>query len=228
MQSRFFEYKYWLDWLYPNRCPICNKIINWDKLICEKCESDLIFLKNMDVRKPGYNTDFTCAVFSYTGNVLDGIYKLKNNKGVNLAEYASNYLADFLKKQNIHNEIDLITCVPMAKKKKLYRGYNQAEIIAGFLSKKLKKPVNYKLIKRKNSKIEQHKLNSKQRYDNAIITYFPHPDHKDVTGKNILICDDVITTGATINRCAEILKSMGANRIYAAAICTTVPRLKEI
>lgn len=222
MRSRFFKYKYWIDWIFPNRCPICDGVIRWNELVCTKCEEKLPFLENMSVVKGGNDIELSCAVFSYEGNVYDGIYRLKSDNGVNLAEYASEYLSEFLESKDVATEIDLITCVPMARKKVISRGYNQAEIIAGFMSKSLKKPFDCKLLKRRNNKVEQHKLNSKERRKNAYEAYHINSRHRDVKGKNILICDDVITTGATIERCAGLLKSMGASKIFAAAICSTV------
>lgn len=218
---RFLKAQYWLDWLFPNRCPVCNKFINWDMLLCKDCEEHLPFLENNIIDKQNLKSDFACAVFSYEGNVVKGIYRLKNSKGMNLAEYASLHLYRTLEESKMINDIDVVTCVPMARKKKTKRGYNHAEILAGYMSKLLDKPVDTTLLKHKNSEKEQHKLNSDDRLRNADEVYYISPKHQNIQGKNVLVCDDVITTGATMGKCVELLRAMGAVKVAAAAICAT-------
>ncbi len=120
------------------------------------------------------------------------------------------------------DDIDLVTCVPMSKTKLLDRKYNQAEVFAKHMSKRLGKSFNGKLLQRKHNNIEQHMLSSEQRRENAENVYHIHNKYNDIKGKNILICDDVITTGATMSKCIRLLKEMGADKVYVAAICTTV------
>ena len=221
MNNKFFNKKYWLDWLAPNRCPVCRKAIRWDELICEDCLGKLPFLDDNHIRKCENNVEFVFSLFEYSGAVINGIMNLKLRDGVNLAEYSAKPLCDYLKNQKIADEIDLITSVPMRAIIKRDRGYNQAEIIAKYVSKELNKPVNNKLLKCRHSKSIQHELNRIDRLKNAEKSYVQKNKHSDVKNKNILICDDVITTGATIGACAEVLKSIGARKIFAVTICST-------
>lgn len=221
MSNKFFMSKYWLDWIFPNRCPICKKVIVWNELICTDCNKKLPIRNNFSVTDKLQSLDLVCSAFKYKGNAVRGIYSLKNNKGINFAEYSSKLLADFISENQIDEQIDLITCVPMSRKKQRMRGYNQAQIIAKFMSRNLNKPYDFNLILHTNSKTEQHKLTSKERMSNAYKSFIPNAKHPDINGRNILICDDVITTGATMQRCTELLKCMGANKIFACSICTT-------
>lgn len=222
MLNKFLMSKYWLDWIFPNKCPICNKVIIWNELICYSCIKALPVRDNLFVTDKLQQLDFVCALFNYEGKAVDAIYALKNNKGINFAEYSSKILAEFIIENQIAEKIDLITCVPMTKKKQIKRGYNQAEIIAEYIGKNLGKTCNFKLLLHNKNKTEQHKLNSQQRLTNAYDNFTIKPNHADLHGKNILICDDVITTGATMKRCTELLKSMGADKVFACSICTTV------
>lgn len=222
MKSRFLNSKYWLDWIFPNRCPLCNKLIDWNGLLCTSCQGKLPFLDSMIVKDKCKEADKCFAVFAYEDIAIDGIYGLKHFNGVNLAEYASDYLVDFMAEEHINDQIDLVTCVPMSRTKLLDRKYNQAEVFAQYMRKRLNKPFDGKLLKRKHNNIEQHMLSSEERRENAESVYYIHKKHADIKGKNILICDDVITTGATMSKCVSLLKQMGADKVYVATICTTV------
>ena len=221
MNSRFLKSKYWLDWFFPNRCPICNQVIHWNELICKNCSDKLPICdidKNINKR---LHTDSSFSLMYYKDNAINGIYALKNNNGINFAEFACKRLSEYMIVQEISESIDIVTCVPMAKKKIRKRGYDQAEIIARFMSKFLHKPLDLSLLMRSNSKTEQHKLNAEERKMNAEKAYSISPKHNDITGKRILICDDVITTGSTINKCADLLREIGADKVYSLSICKT-------
>lgn len=221
MNSKLFNKKYWLDWLAPNKCPVCRKAIMWDELICKDCLEKLPFLDDKHITKCESNVEFICSLFEYSGSAKNGIMNLKLREGVNLAEYSVNLLCNYLRNQKIPDEIELITSVPMRGIIKRNRGYNQAEIIAKYVSRELNKPVNNKLLKCRRSKLKQHELNAIDRFKNAENSYVQKNKHFDIKNKNILICDDVITTGATIGACAKVLKSMGARKVFAVTICST-------
>ena len=219
--SRFFKYKYWIDWFAPNRCPVCRKAIMWNELICSQCLKELPFLDKCKIDKCEDYTSFVCSLFEYRGVSRKAIMNLKERDGVNLAEFSANKLCDFLCKNKISDKIDLITAVPMRFLEKGDRGYNQAEVIAEYVAKRLNKPVDNRLLKCRRKKLAQHNLNKQERFINAQKSYKINKHHCDINGKNILICDDVITTGATISACAKKLKDIGAEKIFALSICST-------
>ncbi len=220
--SRILNYKFWIDLLMPNRCPICGKIIVWNELICRKCEEQLPFLDkpfNVGEKIRSNSMDKLCAVFDYKGNAVKGIYNLKNKKGLNFAEYAAEYICEYFSEDG--EEFDYVTYVPMSSAKRSLRGYNQAERIAGFAAKRLGKPLTKDLLIHKLNSFEQHTLNYNERQKNAELVFKINSDNRDICGKRILLCDDVVTTGATMNMCAELLKSIGAKDVCGAAICST-------
>lgn len=225
--SRFLKCDYWLDMLFPNRCPCCGKVIKWDKLICEKCTGALPFLDDTpwqirfpsDVEGDKIFFDYAVAAFSYESPAVEGIYSLKSGHGVNFARLAADILCDKLENDEI--SADIVTCVPMASVKKRSRGYNQAEILAKYISRKIDIPCDFKLLKRKAVSLEQHTLNAKERHSLAGRIYSLNAAHADISGKTVLLCDDVFTTGATMNKCAELLKSAGVKKVFCVSICCT-------
>lgn len=225
--------KYLLDIIFPNRCPICNNFIKWDKLCCEKCIAEIPFVNEsicMECGKPNcicnkekFYDKCIVACF-YEKEIPMGIVNFKINNGINFGEYFADYLSEKIKESDLSRAIDLITCVPMTKIKVNERGYNQAKEIAEYISKNLNKKLSNKLIIKNDDKLIQHKLNSAEREKSVIGAYYPHRNAISLKGKTILLCDDVITTGSTLNEVAKQLKKLGAETVICAVIATT--RLK--
>ena len=118
----------------------------------------------------------------------------------------------------------MIMFVPMTRKKERKRGYNQSKLLAERISEMTYLPVlKGILIKRRETK-NQHDLSYHERLDNLHGSY-EITDKSVIKGKTILLCDDVKTTGATLNECAFELRINGAKAVYS--ICAAVnPSLK--
>lgn len=114
-------------------------------------------------------------------------------------------------------QIDLILPVPLHSLKKAERGFNQSFYLAKGMSKALNIPVSQSILKRKRYTESQTQKNLVERTEN-MLEAFQIKNEKKVKGKNILLIDDVITTGATIRECGKILQASGAGNIYAASI----------
>lgn len=212
-----------LDLFYPNRCPCCDKFIPYDKYICEECLSTMqnptdILCKYcgfaLEHCKCGqgiyYDRTFTC--YTYDGNAKNGVISLKQSNNLNFAYHVGNILSDNIKSNII--KYDLIVPVPMSTRKKLKRGYNQAEVIAKVLSKNLDVPLDSKALKVHYSKSFQHNLSKKERFENAKRLYFEGTSN--IKDKYIILVDDVMTTGSTLNVCSNILHGMGAKSVIVA------------
>ncbi len=209
-------YKYFADIIMPNTCAFCEKVIKWDRLLCNECSENvpdtfdgLILIEN---------TNGAVGVFYYEDDIVGLIYKLKHGGAVfNFAELCAGFIAEKLQKRDISSSIDIVTSVPMHISKKIVRGRDQAELIARFTADKLGKPTDLHLLSRKMDHTEQHKLERDERRIHAEDVYSAAKKHRDIKGKTILICDDVITTGSTIRACAVQLRSMGAEKVYACS-----------
>ena len=120
-------------------------------------------------------------------------------------------------KMNI--DVDKIAFVPMFPRKEALRGYNQAELLAKYISKKLDKPLIYDLIKTKNT-LEQSHLNKAERREN-LKDSFKLKHKKPINTLRILLVDDIITTGRTMNECSRVLKEAGAMEVIGLAITSS-------
>ncbi|SFB78307.1 ComF family protein [Ruminococcus albus] len=209
-------YKYLADIVFPNTCAFCGNVIKWDNILCEKCAEDIPDTFEGLIRIE--NTDGAVGVFYYESDIIGLIYKLKHGDAVfNFAELSAGMIAERLLARKIADSIDIVTAVPMHISKKIIRGRDQAELLGRFVADKLGKPTNFHLLGRKKDSTEQHKLEREERQSHAEEVYTALPKHRDISGKTVLICDDVITTGSTIRACAAQLKSMGAKKVYACS-----------
>ena len=118
------------------------------------------------------------------------------------------------------DKIDLIIPVPLHRSKKKERGYNQAELIAECAAKLLGLPLAAKILIKPSESKSQSVLSRNDRLLN-VEGLFKVVNREAVHRKNILLIDDIVTTGSTINQCSKALKQAGASRIVAGVIATT-------
>jgi predicted amidophosphoribosyltransferase len=116
-----------------------------------------------------------------------------------------------------------VTCVPIFKNKLKERGYNQSKLLAEFAAKNLNLEFKEVIAKIKDNSM-QHGLNFAGRQINVRGVY---KICGDVKNKNILLCDDVVTTGATLNECVHILAKENANVFCASAAYTKMGKYSE-
>jgi competence protein ComFC len=208
-----------LDIFFPNRCPCCNEFLTWNAYVCEKCGENLVKLL---WDKQGYNIPENCedvfAAFRYDGAATDALYAFKFAADRNFPRLCADILSDKITAAGF----DAIVAVPMGKKRRRQRGYNQADVFAKYLSKSVHLPIITSVLFRKNE-TEQHKLTADNRFENAGETYGVCKNPPDIAGKRIILADDVETTGATLTACAELLKQAGAAAV-AGAVCVKTVR----
>lgn len=214
--------KFILDLLYPNRCPCCGDFIKWNKLICGKCHKSIEIVYDRTCKKCGKEIcicseklyyDRAAVPLRYTDLVKEGILSLKRGHNKNFGEYTGKMLSEIIKKYYSDEKFDCIIPVPMSRKSFYERGYNQAEIIAKEISNDLDIPVRNDILY-KSSSSSQHYLKRTERLKNITAIGI---NNIDLSGMSVIICDDVITTGSTVNRCARLLKSANASNVFMAA-----------
>ena len=203
-----------LDILFPKVCLNCGKY--GENYLCSSCFNKLdLRFKIFPISKKSYN----CLI--YLGKYKDEIRKrLLEFKFYNKA-YINEYFLEFLIKDkkicDFLNKFDTIIPVPMYKDKKLRRGYNQTEIFAENLSKKLN--LGYEddvLIKFKENKTQSLLLPSERAKN--VRDVFRIKNSFKLKNKNIILVDDIFTTGATVNVCSNLLKKSGASEIITLVI----------
>jgi len=112
-------------------------------------------------------------------------------------------------------KIDLLVPVPLQRKRLQQRSYNQALLLARVVAKLRRLPVDNDLLVKVRETESQQGLSAKERVKNLQGSF---KLEKNVTGQNILLIDDVMTTGATVAACSRTLIEGGANHIYVAVI----------
>lgn len=159
--------------------------------------------------------------FGYYGGSLKKLildFKYKNNYLA--GEVISELLVDLIKTKKI--KFDIITFIPLTKKKERIRGFNQSLFIAKYLSMKLEKPYLELLIKERENK-EQKTLEKHERRKNVENIYkLKYRNKNSIEDKIILLIDDVITTGYTIDKCEEILIENKAKNIVKISVARAV------
>jgi competence protein ComFC len=203
------------DLIAPNRCPFCGEFIVWNSFACGEC---LEKARRCSFREPPNYCEKAFAAFVYEGDTVNAVYKFKYKHSAAFAALAAYEIVN--SGGFSHGDYDLLVPVPMHKEKSRSRFYNPAEIFAKRLRKFTGIPVMGNALYHEKTDLEQHTLNESQRFINAQKVY--RADKAEAAkGKRILLCDDVITTGATIGVCAKILYDCGAKSVSAAACTAT-------
>lgn len=214
-----FIKRYILHLLYPTRCPVCGEYIGCMDDFCEKCRQKLVIYDGSF--RPDGSVGFTAA-FIYDDNVSPAVILLKNGICGNAAYALGKALADRLKTDRPADFCDLIIPAPLHKRDKRRRGYNQSELIAKEISKRLDVPYcTDAIVKLKETK-SQKTLSGRERKINlngAFSAAYPEL----IAGKRILLIDDVCTTGATLAELTKLLKENGAETVFCASCCKTPP-----
>lgn len=182
-------------------CKICGKPIQHSS-ICEDCASKPAALEKIRSLGP------------YKGVLRDYILAMKFKRDLGLPELILPDLAALIEKTDF--EADYLVPVPLSKKRLNQRGYNQVSVWGIPLSKMVGVPLMTSILAQSKETVSQVTLPAEQRRENVHGVFSVISDQ--VRGKDILILDDVITTGATIYECAEVLRKAGARKISALTI----------
>lgn len=202
-----------IEIIFPEFCIGCKKL---NTLLCNKCYEKLEFIQfkiNTKNKTPYLDSIICCC--SYEDLAKKIVYELKYKSVIN----AGKIIAHIMYYNSNFNDCDLITFVPMHKKKIGKRGFNQSKVIANELSKLLNKPIAELLIKNKNTKSQMSLGLKSDRQFNVEGSIEMNPKVlKEVVSNNfsVLIVDDVFTSGTTLNYCAKTLKEFGFSRVHTA------------
>ncbi len=204
-------------WFFPNLCLFCSEYTNPEEFACKKCMPDRLIERNFNLKIGQQQKFLYCfSLDNYEGEIQKYVenFKYKGKKA-----YARKY-AFLLKSLMSEEDLSLfhsVCYVPMTAKKEKRRGYNQAKILAKEFSKISGIPLCDLLLKVKENRT-QHTLKYDERIKNIKAVY---TCKLDINGQNILLIDDIITTGATICECAKELYRAGALNVKALSIAST-------
>ena len=214
---------YWLlDLIFPRKCALCRNILEKDETdYCRSCRMEGPYFPVLEEKvHPSGKTelrflDSFTAVWYYKGNVRNAILRLKFHGARFLAVPLGRSLA--MKLYETHPEgFDYLTWVPVSARRKRKRGYDQAELLAKAVGEELgMKPVP--LLKKLRDNPAQSGVSAEMRRANVSGVYAP-AGKIDLTGKRVLLIDDVFTTGSTAEECARVLLAAGAGEVHCAAV----------
>lgn len=227
-----------LDILYPPRCPVCTVILPAGQLICEECEKQIVYVKEpfckscgkplesereeycYDCRRRQHTYEAGVALVVYQGAVKKSLYAFKYQNKREYVRFYAKRTAERYAEWIRRHQIEAIVPIPLHKKRKRKRGYNQAELYADELGRLMGIPVvKNGLVRTKNTR-PQKELNDVQRKNNLKKAFKCNPDI--VQFRYVLLVDDIYTTGSTIDAAAAELKRSGVRCVYF--VCISIGR----
>jgi len=219
------------DWLYPPECGGCGQVgLRW----CAECQAATQNISSPFCRTcgaTGVNRDELCnrclayppnfsALRSWTlfaGPVRNAIHRLKYQRDIALGEVLARPLIQMVVEEDW--DIDLIVPVPLSVARKIERGYNQAALLARPIALATGWSYQPRAMQRTKETRSQVGLTLKERYSNVSGAFLAN--RKKVSGKHVLLIDDVTTSGATLEACSQALRTAGALEVY----CLTIARV---
>lgn len=208
--------------LYPPRCPLCDEFC-LKRIVCENCSESLHFLDG-DFTAPHLDRvwfERARSCFAYEGKILDAIHGLKYSRRFDLVPVFADYLIDEAKRMGTY---DVIMPVPLHWWRLWRRGYNQSALLARAIGKKLSTEVDCHILKKKRNAAPQVGLHRDERLRNVKDAFAVNPKKaKRLIGAKVLLIDDVLTTGATVNECAKtLIKKAHCKNVDVLTIARTI------
>jgi ComF family protein len=175
--------------------------------LCERCQQ----------KPPAYKLLRSWAVFE--NPVQGALHRLKYRRDIGMGEAISNQMSSFM--HQLAWPVDTLIPIPLGKNRLKERGYNQVAMVAMPLAIQLGLEYHPSALVRARETRSQVGLSARERQENVNKAFLA--DKKKVSGRNILLMDDVSTTGATLSSAAEALYASGAKDVFAATIARALP-----
>ncbi|MGA2296530.1 MAG: ComF family protein [FCB group bacterium] len=220
------------EFVAPRHCIVCNEYLGVSErrfeFFCDKCFDSIPLAPEPDYilnRLVSYYSQDELAIseavslmsVSSKSDFMELIYSLKyygfSKIGIELGRELGRRLIIYGK-----GKYDIVVPVPIHTARMRERGYNQSEFIARGISSVIESKVANKVIKRVKYTQTQTQLSSAQRRKNVENVFEPYHKNLYINGQNILLIDDVLTTGSTLNCCAKLLLEMGACNVDVATV----------
>jgi len=216
---------------FPPRCVICDKaLLSSEKMICTPCLHNLPFANFTEIEGNSVEKSFygrvpiesasALLLFYKKGVVQQLIHQLKYRGNQEIGAYFGDWFGDELQNSNRFNTVDVVVPVPLHPNKLKIRGYNQVEKFGKAIAKALgAKYIDDKLTKVSSTESQTHKHRT-ERVKN-VTEIFTLTDVNVFKNKHILLVDDVITTGATLEVCCNELLKTKSIKISIATLAFT-------
>lgn len=214
----------WLDFLSPRHCVVCGqRLTATERSLCSVC---LLHLPRTTYQFTPTDNPMVQLFWHLTpikraaalmfyephSEVAQLVYDLKYHDRPDIGEDMGRLMANEFQTAHYFDDIDLLLPVPLSRKRKRQRGYNQSELLAIGISDVTGIPVVTKALKRKHFQQSQTQLNRQERREN-VSDMFLLTDDSLLKNKHVLLIDDICTTGATLTACADVVKQVEGIRI---------------
>ena len=189
-----------LDLLYPPKCAFCRKLVTDGRMLCPDCE------RALPVLSPLY----------YTGDVRQSLHRYKFQGAAAYYRIYAELMAACAREHGL--TADLVTWVPLSRKRLRSRGYDQARLLAEEVAGRLGLPCEQTLEKIRNNPAQSGTSGAEERQKNVLGVY------RAVTsfaGEHVLLVDDIVTTGATLSEAAKELLNAGAEQVSGLTLART-------
>ncbi|MGI6496245.1 MAG: double zinc ribbon domain-containing protein [Kiritimatiellia bacterium] len=228
-----------LDFAFPRVCPVCRRASDRpERHLCTDCRMRLPVYDGPVCARCGAipvgnvgNRDFTCgtcrnarpafdrarSAARFAGGVRDMILAFKYNHATWLREDLADLLEGCVRARLDAGEIDVVAPVPLHPSRLRSRTYNQSDLLARSLARRLDCPYRPDLLARTRATSTQTRLGAGGRRLN-VRDAFALSEPEWASGRTILLVDDVMTTGATLHECARILRAASPVRIWCATL----------
>ena len=226
------------DILFPKKCIFCGALLSTGKEYaclsclekisiprgarCQKCGKPLPSEHALPIclacRTDKYGFTKVYAPFLYQDSVKNGLYRLKFHGKRSIARTFAEFIYLEMMREGIP-PLDWVCAIPMDGARQRDRGYNQSELIARWLAKRLGLPYRTPL-KKKPLAHRQVGLSGKERRKNVKGAFLPK-NERDIKDASILLVDDIFTTGATVGEASRTLLRSGANQVFVATVAVT-------
>lgn len=211
--------RFLLDLFFPPHCVYCNRILDSSlEPVCHRCPPTLPWIADETPLPKGmYYRSCACAAW-YQGPVRDAMIQYKFHHQPDHAKAFAKPLAQCIQ-HHYPSSFDLLSWIPVSQERLSERGYDQAYLLAQEVAQLLAIPLTSTLEKR--HKPAQSSLNSPAERLENMKGAFLVPASEVINGKRILLIDDIITTGATLDAAASSLLQRGASEILCACFART-------
>lgn len=218
--NKIIEYFLWL--IFPQRCAVCNKIIVKDRHLCKECAENIERIEKICTVCGSDKKYCVCKrrVFHFRGSTAVFNHGDFSKQAINFFKFRGNSeISNFLSSEMILNikenfpdiRFDYVVPVPMHPFKRFIKGFNHSELLAKKIAKGLEVPYASPLKKLKYYST-QHRSTYQKRRENVKGLFLS----ENIYAKNVLLVDDIKTTGATLDECARQLMFSGAQNVYCA------------
>ncbi len=234
-----------LHFIFPPLCPLCKDVVDGENTLCPTCWPHIEFIADPCCDQCGlplataslhekekcisclqHHFSFTQnrSAILYTQTSKKMILDLKHGHKLSIAPLLAQWMVRSGHK--LIEKSDILIPVPLHWTRLLKRGFNQAAVLTQHIGKKTNTPYLLNTLKRVKRTPSQDGLSASARQKNVHHAFIV-PNPQDIRGKSLLLIDDVMTTGSTLEACAKVLIQSGAKCVRTLTVGRVCPRLKQ-